>query len=211
MDRPEHLHAIADRLTEVRLAELDMLEAKGLMGYGNDRIHCTGAQTTELPKAGFDPGPAAGDRHLDRRPLASCSCPSAMRRSTSSCRHYYARWYARFGLGYFGCCDPLHNRIDSVRKIPNVRKISMSPWAKLEKGAEAIGPDFVFSRKPNPAMVAMDQWVPGDGREGLPDVLAATRANGCPVEFTLKDISTCRTDPRRLWEWAAIAERMVRA
>ena len=30
---------------------------------------------------------------------------------------YYARWYARFGLGYFGCCDPLHNRIDSVRKI----------------------------------------------------------------------------------------------
>ena len=55
MDRPEHLHAIADRLTEVRLAELDILEAKGLIGYGNDRIHCTGAQTTELPKPGFDP------------------------------------------------------------------------------------------------------------------------------------------------------------
>ena len=123
---------------------------------------------------------------------------------------YYARWYARFGLGYFGCCDPLHNRIDSVRRIPNVRKISMSPWAKLQKGAEAIGPDFVFSRKPNPAMVAMDQWVPEIAEKDFSDVLEATRANGCPVEFTLKDISTCRRDPKRLWAWAEIAERMTR-
>jgi hypothetical protein len=87
----------------------------------------------------------------------------------------------------------------------------MSPWAKLEKGAEAIGPDFVFSRKPNPAMVAMDQWVPGIAEKDFEDVLAATRANGCPVEFTLKDISTCRRDPVRLWEWAEIAERMTRS
>ena len=86
MDRPEHLHAIADRLTEVRLAELDILEAKGLLGYGNDRIHCTGAHTTELPKAGFDPATPARDRHLDRAAAASCSCRCATRRSTSSCR-----------------------------------------------------------------------------------------------------------------------------
>jgi hypothetical protein len=123
---------------------------------------------------------------------------------------YYARWFARFGLGYFGCCDPLHSRIDSVRRIPKVRKISMSPWAKTARGAEAIGPDFVFSRKPNPAMVAMDTWVPAIAEQDFTDVLAATRANGCPVEFTLKDISTCRGDPRRLWEWAEIATRMVR-
>ncbi len=43
------------------------------------------------------------------------------------------------------------------------------------------------------------------------ETLAATRANGCPVELTLKDISTCRYDPRRLWEWCDIADRMVRA
>jgi hypothetical protein len=210
IDRPEHLHAIADRLTEVRLAELDILEAKGLLGYGNDRIHCTGAQTTELPKEGFDP---ASPRTIDtwtvgRSQLFVSVSDAAFDEFVPP---YYARWYARFGLGYFGCCDPLHNRIDSVRRIPNVRKISMSPWAKLDKGAEAIGPDFVFSRKPNPAMVAMDQWVPAIAEKDFTDVLEATRANGCPVEFTLKDISTCRRDPRRLWEWAAIAERMTRA
>jgi hypothetical protein len=209
-DRPEHLHAIADRLTDVRLAELDILEAKGLLGYGNDRIHCTGAHTTELPAPGFDPAmPRAIDTWTVGRSQLFVSVSDAA--FDEFVPPYYARWYARFGLGYFGCCDPLHNRIDSVRKIPNVRKISMSPWAKLDKGAEAIGPDFVFSRKPNPAMVAMDEWVPAIAEKDFADVLAATRANGCPVEFTLKDISTCRRDPERLWEWCSIAERMTRA
>ena len=68
IDRPEHLHAIADRFTEVRLAELDILEAKGLLGYGNDRIHCTGAHTDGAAEGRLRPGPAAHDRHLDRRP-----------------------------------------------------------------------------------------------------------------------------------------------
>jgi len=60
-------------------------------------------------------------------------------------------------------------------------------------------------------MVAMDAWVPAIAEKDFVDVLEATRANGCPVEFTLKDISTCRIDPRRLWDWCAIADRMVRA
>ena len=210
MDRPEHLHAIADRLTTVRLAELDMLDAKGLIGYGNDRIHCTGAQTTELPKAGFDPSHV---RPVDTWTVGRSQLFVSVGDATFDefVPQYYARWYERFGLGYFGCCDPLHNRVDSVRKIPNVRKISMSAWAKVPRGAEAIGPDFVFSRKPNPAMVAMDEWVPAIAEKDFDDVLAATRANGCPVEFTLKDISTCRTDPKRLWEWCAIAERKTRS
>lgn len=209
MDRPEHLHAIADRLTEVRLAELDILEAKGLIGYGNDRIHCTGAQTTELPKPGFDPArPRAIDTWTVGRSQLFVSVGDAT--FDEFVPPYYARWFDRFGLGYFGCCDPLHNRIDAVRKIPNVRKISMSPWAKIGKGAEAIGSEFVFSRKPNPSMVAMDQWVPEIAEKDFREVLEATRANGCPVEFTLKDISTCRSEPQRLWEWCSIAERMTR-
>jgi hypothetical protein len=211
MDRPEHLHAIADRLTTVRLAELDILEAKGLLGYGNDRVHCTGAQTTGLPREGFDPDHV---RAIDTWTVGRSQLFVSVGDATFDefVPGYYARWYERFGLGYFGCCDPLHNRIGSVRRMgANIRKVSMSPWAKIEKGAEAIGPDFVFSRKPNPSMVAMDTWVPEIAEKDFDDVIAATSANGCPVEFTLKDISTCRTDPVRLWEWCSIAERKTRA
>jgi hypothetical protein len=210
MDRPEHLHAIADRLTTVRLDELDILEAKGLIGYGNDRIHCTGAQTTELPGEGFDP---ARVRPIDTWTVGRSQLFVSVGDATFDefVPPYYARWYERFGLGYFGCCDPLHNRIDSVRRIPNVRKVSVSAWAKVAKAAESIGGEFVFSRKPNPAMVAMDAWVPEIAEKDFREVLDATRANGCPVEFTLKDISTTRGDPVRLWEWCQIAERMTRA
>ena len=167
MDRPEHLHAIAERFTQVRLAELDILEEQGLLGYGLDRIHCTGAHTTELPKPGFDPAkPRAVDNWTVGRSQLFVSVGDAI--FDEFVPGYYAPWYARFGLGYFGCCDPLHNRIDWVRKIPNVRKISMSAWAKVRKGAESIGSDFVFSRKPNPAMVAMDEWVPRSPRRTSP-------------------------------------------
>ena len=209
IDRPEFLHLIAERLTEAHLAELDTLETLGLLAYGRDRVHCTGAQTTELPKPGFDPAmPRAIDTWIPGRAQMFVSVSDAT--FEEFVVPYQSRYYERFGLALFGCCEPLHNRVKYIRRMPNVRKISMSPWAKVRKGAEEIGPDFVFSRKPNPAMVAMDQWVPEMAVKDFEDVLEATKVNGCPVEFTLKDISTCRGDPKRLWEWADIAYRMVR-
>lgn len=210
VDRPEHLHAIAERFTQVRLAELDIYEAKGLLGYDIDRIHCTGAHTTELPKPGFDPAhPRAIDSWIVGRSQLFVSVSDET--FDEFVPPYYARYYERFGLGYFGCCDPLHDRIESVRKIPNVRKVSMSAWVDIEKGAQAIGGDFVYSRKPSPAMVATDRWVPERAEADMRAVLDATRTHGCPVEFTLKDISTCRYEPTRLWDWCSIAERLTRA
>lgn len=209
LDRPEHLHAIARRYLEVRMAELDQLEAKGLLGYDQDRIHCTGAQTTQLPAAGFDPEMVrAKDVWICGRSQLFVSVGKST--FEEFIPQYYTPYYARFGLAQFGCCEPLHARIDSIRTIPNVRKISISPWAKVDIAAENIGPDYVYSRKPNPAMVAMDQWVPAMAEKDFDDVLAATGANGCPVEFTLKDISTARSDPTRLWEWCEIADRKTR-
>jgi hypothetical protein len=209
MDRPEHLHNIIRRYLEVKLAELDELERQGLLFYGLEQIHRTGGLTDRLPAPGFDPAhPRAVDTWMQGRAQLFVSTSDSV--WSEFVPPYYAPYYARFGLGYFGCCDPLHNRVDGIRTIPKVVKISMSPWANVTKGAEAIGPDFVFSRKPNPAMVAMDAWVPAIAEQDFEDVIAATAASGCPVEFTLKDISTARSDPKRLWEWCEIAERKTR-
>ena len=41
----------------------------------------------------------------------------------------------RFGLVYYGCRDALDKKMNEVRKLPNVRKVSMSPWADHENGA----------------------------------------------------------------------------
>jgi len=122
---------------------------------------------------------------------------------------YANRWYSRFGLVYYGCCEPLHGKIDIIRNIPRVRKISMGPTVDVEKGAERIGPDFVFSRKPSPAFLARNTWHPDIVEQDLSDTLERCAGYGCPVEFILKDISTVRYQPQRLWEWADIAMRLV--
>jgi hypothetical protein len=50
-------------------------------------------------------------------------------------------------------------------------------------------------------------WHPDRARQQLREFLDAAR--GCHVELIMKDISTVRHDPRRLWEWASIAMEEV--
>lgn len=207
--RPDHMHEIASRYTEARLDMLDQLEAKGLLGRDQALIHCTGAWTDELPAPGYDPGrPRAKDlwTHGMAQILLSVS-PEMFEEFEIP---YASRWYERFGLAYYGCCDPLHERVHLVRRIPNVRKISMSPWVDVEVGARAIGRDYVFSYKPNPANVARDSWNPEAIERDLRHVVEVCEGHGCPLEITLKDISTVHRLPLRLWEWAEIATRVVR-
>ena len=109
------------------------------------------------------------------------------------------RWLERWGLTYYGCCEPLDIKMDLMRRIPNLRKISMSPWVDVERAVRLVGSDYVFSRKPTPAVLAEDTWQPEQARQHLRDFLE--RARGCRVELIMKDISTVRYQPRRLWEW----------
>lgn len=55
----------------------------------------------------------------------------------------------------------------------------------------------------------MDAFVPELAVKGFNEVPAATGENGRSAEFTMKDITTVRTEPERLWQWADIAMRMV--
>ena len=206
--RPDFMHRIIARVTECSLSMLDQLEAQGLLGHSQGTIHCTGAYTDELPAPGFDP---EGPRAMD---LWTCGMAQIFS-TVSPAMHdefeiaYAAQWYERFGLGYYGCCEPLDEKIGIIRKLPRVRKISMSPWVNLEKGAERIGRDYVFSRKPSPAFLAGPTWQPDRVERDLRDTLAACARHGCPAEFILKDISTVCYAPQRLWEWAEIARRVT--
>ncbi len=207
-ERPEFMHQIMSRLTEVHLSLLDQLEEQGLLGVGQRTIHCTGAYTDELPAPGFDPAhPRAKDLWTYGMAQIFSSVSPSMHKEFWL--DYAARWYSRFGLGYYGCCEPLDGKIDIIRNVPHVRKISMSPWVDVEKGAEGIGGDFVFSRKPSPAFLAREPWDPIAVEKDLRDTLEPCTRHGCPVEFILKDISTVRYQPQRLWEWADVAMRVV--
>ena len=86
---------------------------------------------------------------------------------------------------------------------------SASAWVDAENGARQIRSDFVFSRKPSPAFLAVDDWNPAAVEDDLRRTLNICRDHGCPCELILKDISTVHYEPQRLWEWSTIARRLV--
>lgn len=204
VDRPEFMHELARRISEGYLAMLDQLEEQGLLPHSQSLIHCTGAYTDELPKSGFTPEkPRCKDIWMfGLAQVFSTVSPEMFEEFEVK---YSSPICSRFGLVYYGCCDPLDGKMKEVRKIPNVRKVSMSPWTNPEIGAAEIGRNYVFSSKPNPANVAMEKFNPELIKNELTRIKNACDKNSCPLEFILKDISTVKYEPSRLERWAKIA------
>jgi hypothetical protein len=195
-------------MTEGYLSMLDQLEAGGLLSGPQSLIHCTGAFTDELPKPGYDPA-RWRTQDMWMFGLAQMFSTVSPRMFQEYEVEYASRICERFGLVYYGCCDPLDRKMKQVRMIPNVRKVSMSPWVDQERGAAEIGRDFVFSRKPSPALLAFDPFDAELVRKDLQATVDLCARAGCPLELILKDISTVRYEPQRLFEWAGIAMQVV--
>lgn len=208
VDNPDFMHRLVGRLTEAHLSLLDQLEEQGLLCGHQSLIHCTGAYTDCLPASGYNPlKPRTKDLWMFGLAQMFATVSSAMFKEFEV--DYASRLCARFGLVYYGCCDPLDLKMNEVRMIPNVRKVSMSPWVNEERGAAEIGRDYVYSRKPNPALLATDRFNPEQVRADLLATRTVCEKYGCPLEIILKDISTVRYQPERLFEWARIAMQVV--
>ena len=208
IDRPDFIHRLLSRMTEGYLSILDQLEEQGLLCGEQSSIHCTGAYTDELPASNYDPQrPRTKDIWMFGLAQMLSSVSPAMFKEFEV--DYSRRICERFGMVYYGCCDPLDGKMAEVRMIPNVRKISMSPWVNEERGAAAMGGDFVYSRKPNPAFLAMGDFDGAHIRKDLTTTRDICEKHGCPLELIQKDISTVCYQPERLFEWAKIAMEVV--
>ena len=136
-DRPEFMHRIIRAPDRCVSRPARPAEEQGLLVRGQSRIHCTGAYTDELPGCRVRPRAAPGEETCGRSawPRSSRRSPRPCTRSSSSTTP--CAGIERFGLVYYGCCEPLHTKIDLVRSIPHVRKISMSPWVERREGRRA--------------------------------------------------------------------------
>ncbi|MGA2763965.1 MAG: hypothetical protein ABSG17_11425 [Spirochaetia bacterium] len=206
VERPEMVNAAVERLVDAWMTELDQFVALNLLSLdcSNTRIGSGGfGYASGLPGEPYDPA-----RVL---PLNMWGCSNAQIFAEVSPEMHWElalrhdlRWLARWKLTYYGCCEPLDRKIELLRRIPNLRKISMSPWNDFTRAIREIGDRYVFSFKPSPAIFAEEAWNPERARASLTTVLDRARRE-CHVEIIMKDISTVRRDPRRLWDWARIA------
>jgi len=210
-DNPAMVHRAVGRLVDGHLAIIRALEKEGALSLANGR-HYTGsggtAYTDQLPAPGFD---GTHVRPIDLWGHATAQIFSEVSPAMHDefALQYEKRVLELFGLNCYGCCEPLHHKLDIVKTIPRLRRVSIAPWADVDRSAEALGNRYIFSWKPNPAVVAGEGWDPDAVRRGLRDFLARTR--GCVVEMILKDTHTCRHQPRRMWDWVRIATEEAEA
>lgn len=95
---------------------------------------------------------------------------------------------SKFGLLAYGCCEDLTRKIPLLKRLKNLRRISVTPWADLPKCAEQIGTDYVLSWRPNPSQVICTGLDRDRVRRIVRDALAA--AKGCHIDMTIKDHET---------------------
>ena len=208
IDNPDLMHALVRRHTDAIIAGIKQANELEIVDSQANLCHCSHIYTDEML-----PGPGAGGQQTTynswgfglAQPFTSVS-PA----TTKEFEIPYISEMAKYFHGiYYGCCDRLCDRMEMVKQIPNVRKLSCSPWSDKEKFAEQIGPALTMSAKPNPAYVA-NQSVNYDVIENdLRETVAAARRHNVNLEFILKDISTVQYQPERLQKWNDIVMKVV--
>ncbi|HDZ21495.1 hypothetical protein LCGC14_0124530 [marine sediment metagenome] len=211
LDDPKWVHALLDRMTESDIHYARRAEQAGAVDLNSGQRGLAGGPenfTDELPGAGFD---GQHPRLMDMWALGAAQTFSEV----SPAMHeefatpYEARYLDLFGLTHYGCCEPLHNKIHIVRKLPRMRRVSMSPWVDWAVGAENLGREFIYSAKPNPAFLQGVGWDVDIARREIVTILDAARANDCQLEFVLNGTLTCCGEPSRYDEWTDMVQQLT--
>ena len=209
-DHPDGLHRLMAFLRDGHQARLDFLEQNGLLSLNNDGSYVGSGGfgwTHELPQPDFD-------GHVRTRDLWALA---ESQETVGISPHMFAEFVfpyqlpllERFGLSCYGCCEPLDKRWPIVEQIPNLRRVSVSPWSERAQMAERLGDRYIYSMKPSPTDLAMDTFDEERIRAELRAALRATR--DCRVEVIMKDNHTIRNDPQRVVRWVQIARQEAEA
>ncbi len=208
-DAPEVLRGIVSYLRDDRLAHYRWLESEGLIASNSDsQLVGSGSPgfTTSLPSA--DASAPARLRDI----WAWVESQETTMMSPAMFADFFlpamAEVAALFGLIYYGCCEPVHDRFELVAAaMPHIRAVSVSPWCDQERVAAMLGRARVFSRKPRPWLLsgAHADW------RGVEEDLDATlrAARDCCLEIICRDVYRIDGDRPRLRRWADLIRSRV--
>jgi len=207
-DNPDLLHKLMSFLRDSTLNEIDLLEREGVLSLNNegDYVGSGGiGYTDELPASDY----AGSVRPRDMWVLGESQefVGVSPQLFDEFALQYQMPIMKKFGLVCYGCCEPLDHKFDLIKKIPRLRRVSVSPWCDLHKAREALEDKYVFSWKPNPALLAGTAFDEDAVRSYIKN--AVDIAKGCVLEIILKDTHTCKSDPLRFDRFTRIAQEVA--
>jgi hypothetical protein len=211
LDQPEAVHRLMAYLRDNALSRMRWLESEGLLRLNNGNQDSFGSSynfTTRLPQDDLDGGPVRlADFWGCSNSQETVGISPAMFREF--CFPYYREVCEPFGLLYYGCCEPVHSFWNEISQLPHLKKVSISPWSDQEFMGEALrGTEIVFSRKPDPNFLSVDERLDESAwADHIRETLAAT--HGVFVEFIVRDVYTLHGDVNNARRAVEIARNEV--
>jgi hypothetical protein len=205
VDEPENVNELLSMISRAQLKKLDYLEKHGLLSLNNDGTYIGSGGfgfTDELPQPDFTGQVRCADLwgFAESQETVHVS-PEMYEKFIFT---FEKPILDRFGLNCYGCCEPLDSRWQIVKNHRHLRRVSCSPWANLEKMAANLENNYIFSMKPNPAVLSVAKIDTNAIRQELRRAFAITK--DCIVEVIMKDNHTVAHRPENLIEWCQIAK-----
>lgn len=204
-DNPDGLHKLMAFMMESKQQMLDWYESETWLAQPNDLDGYTGSGGQAYTRD-FEPQSVSPLMRMWGFAESQETVGVSPKMFGEFIFRYQLPLLSRFGLNCYGCCEPVHERMEYIRQIPRLRRVSVSPWCDQRVMAEVLGRKTVFSRKPNPALICAS-FNEEAARADIVSTLEA--AKGCNVELIMKDTHTVQNEPRRIARWVQIAREEV--
>lgn len=211
LEDPDLIHAIMAFLRDEMLAKMDYAEKSGLLCLNNNDMYVGSGGwgwSHELPAPDYK-GPV---RLKDLWGFAESqeTVGASPKHFGEFILPYQLPILEKFGLNCYACCEPVDVRWDYVKKIPNLRRVSVSKWANVNRSAEMMGNGYVFSYKPDSTWLAYPEFnedLVMNSERGLRQVVKA--AGRCNLELIMKDNHTIRHDPKRAVRFVELCRQAI--
>ena len=210
IDEPEFMHQAVSRYIEVSINRLEQYEKLGLLtsNNGNFTVGNGGygytAELAPATKSGI--GARARDMWGDCADQLLTAMSPAMTKEFAF--DHEALWAAKWGRMHYGCCERLDHKLEELKVLPGLKKISVSPFSKKEEAIEKMDKDKVVSFKPHSVNLAGDTPRFDALEKELKEVCELAIKHGKSMEILMKTINL-GGEPQRLWKWCEMATQII--
>mgnify|MGYP002545251829 CR=1 FL=1 len=204
---PDEFHRMMDAIADEYIACFHALQAGGCLlpttGFeplGQGSLCFTDELKADLPLQVSDMW-----GFMDSQETVGVS-PDMFREFIFPC---YERISREFGLLSYGCCEPVHPVWDMIGALPNLRKVSISPWCDEEQMAERLrGSSIIYHRKPSPNYLGVGERLDEEAFRAHMEKTVKT-ARGCRLEITQRDVYTIHHDINKVRRYVEIIRETI--
>ncbi len=201
-DAPQFVHELTDFLCEGYQSILRQCENLSLLDRNDDGTY-QGSGGFGFMDGLNGKTPSAMWASAEAQELA-CVSPE---QSEEFCISKERKLLEPFALSAYGCCEAIEDKLKYITSLKNLRRISVSPFADVEKCSEIIKDKYIFSWKVSPLLLSSDVFCKRDIVHYFEQYLPILSSN--VVEIILADTHTCYGEPDRFLTFVKTVKELL--